>query len=88
VPLKLTLCGLPGALSVTVSLALSAAAQVGAKVAEIVHLAPAFSVLPQFVVSANWRGLVPVSAMLLMAMAAVPVFVRVTVLTELMELTA
>jgi hypothetical protein len=54
----------------------------------MVQLAPAFRLLPQVVVSAKWCGLVPAMAMLLMVIDAFPLFVKVTVLAALVELTA
>jgi hypothetical protein len=87
VPPKLTLCGLPGALSVTVTLAPSAVATRGTKVTERVQLAPALRLLQQLVVSAKWCGLAPPITMLLMVIAAFPVFVKVTVLAALVEFT-
>ena len=47
VPLRLTVCGLPGALSVTLSVPVRAPAEVGEKVALIVQLLPAAKVAPQ-----------------------------------------
>ena len=82
-PVRLTLCGLPGALSVTVSEADWEEAVVGAKVTEIVQLAPAFRLVPQLPVWANCVGLAPVSPMLVMLSVAVPVLVSVTVWAEL-----
>jgi len=53
VPVKGTKWGLPAALSVTVSKAEGEKAPVGAKVTEMVQLAPAFRVAPQVLVCAN-----------------------------------
>jgi hypothetical protein len=74
VPLKATLCGLEGALSVTASEAEIAPEATGAKVSEMVQLAPALTLDPQVVVSPKYSALVPVIAMLLMLSAVLPVF--------------
>jgi hypothetical protein len=77
VPLRVTLCGEPLALSATVSVAEYAEVEVGLNVTAIVQLAPAFSVVPQTVVSAKTLALVPPMTMLLILRAALPVFCRV-----------
>lgn len=87
VPLRLTLCGLPAALSATVSLALIAPAAVGAKVTEIVQLALALRLLPHVVVVPKSRGLVPVVVMLLIFRVAFPLLVSVTVFAALVVFT-
>ena len=82
VPLKLTLCGLPEALSVIVTLALRAPLAEGVKVTLIVQLDPAVSVLGligQVFVWAKSPAFVPVKPILLMVKAAVPLFLSVTV---------
>jgi hypothetical protein len=53
VPLSETLCGLPVALSVTVTVPFAAPATVGVKVTLIVHFASEASVAPQVFVSAK-----------------------------------
>jgi hypothetical protein len=74
VPLKLTACGLPDALSVTLSVPVRAPVAVGVKVTLIVQLDPAVNADPQLLV---WLKL-PLAAMLLMASDAVPLFESVT----------
>ena len=59
IPVSELLCGEPGALSLTESVAVSVAAAVGSKVTAIVHEAPAASVLPQVFVVAKSALLVP-----------------------------
>jgi hypothetical protein len=49
-PVSGTVCGLPGALSVTESVPLSAPEIVGVKVTVMVQLAPAFRLVPQVLV--------------------------------------
>jgi len=80
VPLSEALCGLPGALSVTVRLALRTAATCGRNVIPTAQEADAANVAPQvFDAIANSEALVPVSAMLLMVTVVVPLFLTVTV---------
>jgi hypothetical protein len=80
VPLSATLCGLPGALSVTVRLALRTAAIWGRKFTPTVHEADADKVVPQvFDAIAKSDALFPVMAMLLMVSVVVPLFLTVTV---------
>src|ERR1700683_28898 len=57
---------------------------VGLNVTEIVHFLPANTVLPQVLVSANG----PVTVMPLIDNVAVPVFVKMTILTALVVPTA
>jgi hypothetical protein len=78
VPVRLAVCGLLVALSVTVSVAVRVPAAVGVKVTLIVQLAPAASELPQLFDSAKSPGLVPVIATLAMVAGPVPVLVSVT----------
>jgi hypothetical protein len=75
VPLRLAVCGLPAALSVTLNVPLRVPVAVGVKVTLIVHVPFTASVLPQLLVCAKS----PLAAMLLMFSAAVPLFVNVTV---------
>lgn len=82
VPVKATLCGEPLALSVIVSAPVLVPATVGVKVTEIVQFAPAANAEGQALVSAKS----PVAAMEILASAAVPEFVSVTVCTELVVL--
>src|SRR5207237_2751834 len=89
-PLKATVCGLPVALSVILTLALRVPVAVGVKVALMVQEAPAASVLEllgHVLVWAKSALLVPVRAMLLMVRAAVPLLVNVTVWAVLVVLT-
>src|SRR5207245_10959174 len=60
IPLRVTFCGLPAALSVTLSAALRVPLAVGLKVTLIVQLAPAANELPQVWVWAKSLALVPV----------------------------
>ena len=60
VPLRLAVCGLLAALSVTVSIALRAPAAVGVNVTSMEQLAPAARVVPQLFVWAKSPLLVPV----------------------------
>ena len=79
VPERLTVCGLPVALSVRVTAAVRVPVAAGLKVTLIVQLAPAATLDPQLLVWAKSLGLVPESAMLVMLKAALPVLVRVIV---------
>jgi hypothetical protein len=80
VPLSATLCGLPGALSVTVRLALRTAATCGRNVILTLQDAAAANVVPQvFDEIANSEALVPVIAIVVMVNVAVPLFLTVTV---------
>jgi hypothetical protein len=88
VPMRLTVCGLPLELSVRLTAAARDPLAVGLNVTLIEHLAPAATLDPQPLVCAKSPGLAPVSAMLEMLKAAVPVFVSVTVWAALVEPTA
>ena len=82
VPLSATVCGLPLALSLMLTLALRVPVAVGVKVTLMVQEAPAASVLEplgQVLVWAKSPLLVPLSPMLLMVRAALPLLVSVTV---------
>ena len=79
VPLRLTVCGLPVALSVLVRVPVRFPVAVGVKVTLIVQLAPALSALPQLLVWAKS----PLSAMLAMVNVTVPVLPKVTTCGEL-----
>ena len=76
-PVKLTVCGLPLALSVTVKVPVRVPVVVGRKVTLIVHLAPAASELPQLLVWAKSPLSAPLMAMLLIESGALPEFERV-----------
>lgn len=82
-PVRATVCGLPGALSATLSEADAAEVAAGEKVTEIVQLPPAATVAPQLLVSANWVGLVPVKLMPVMLSAPLPLLLSVTAVAEL-----
>jgi len=86
VPVKLTVCGLPLALSVMVSDALRDPAAVGVNVALIVQLAPAPTLLPQLFVCAKSPGFAPPIAMLEMLSEALPMLESVTICAALVEL--
>jgi len=81
VPFKLTVCGLPVALSVKASVAMRDPIAVGAKLTLRVHLAPAATLEPQVFVCEKSLGSAPPIAMLEMLSEALPVFVSVTVCT-------
>jgi hypothetical protein len=80
VPLSATACGFPGALSVIVTEAVRAPAAVGAKVAEIVQLAPGASVLGLSGQLLSWTkspALAPPTPMLVITSGAFPEFSKV-----------
>ena len=83
IPLSVTFCGLPTALSLTLSAAMRVPDAVGLNLTLMLQLAPAANELPQVWVWAKFPALVPVIAMLLMVKLVVPVFLRVTVLAAL-----
>jgi hypothetical protein len=83
VPDSVTFCGLPAALSLTLSAAVRVPVIVGWKVILIVQLAPATSELPQVCVCPKSPALVPVIAMPVMLKVVVPTFVSVTVMAAL-----
>ena len=86
VPLSVTVCGLPVALSVMLTLALRAPDAAGVKVTLMAQFAPAASVLGlsgQAEVVAKSAAFVPPDAMLVMVSGAVPLFVSVTVFAAL-----
>ena len=88
VPVRLTLCVPPAALSVTVTAAVRDPVADGLKVTLIAHLAPAATLEPQVFVWAKSPALAPETAMLVMLKAAVPELVRVTVCAALVVATA
>jgi hypothetical protein len=75
VPDKLTVCGLPGALSVMLTAPLRLPPAVGLNVTLIAHLAPAPKLVPQLFVSVKFA----LAAMLVIVIPALPLFVRVIV---------
>src|SRR5258708_10052931 len=83
VPLRETVCGLPGALSVTDSVPLRFPICVGLKVTLTVQLAPAANELPQVWVCAKSPAAVPVIAIPLIVKVIVPTLVSVTVFAGL-----
>jgi hypothetical protein len=78
VPVRLTVCGLPAALSEMLTAAVRVPAAVGVNVTLIVQLPLAATELPQVFVSAKSPALVPVMLMLVMLKLALPVLLRVT----------
>lgn len=72
------LCGDVLALSVILMVAVSAPAAAGAKCPWIVQLAPTAKLAPQVLPNTNEVASVPVTAMLVIDTAALPVFVTVT----------
>lgn len=87
VPESATVCGLPGASSLMLMLAVRVPAAVGVKVTLIVQLPEAATVAPQVVVRAKSPALVPLTATPLMLRVALPVLVSVTVCAALVVLT-
>jgi hypothetical protein len=80
VPVRLTACGPPLALSVIVTEAVSALATEGVKLTLIVQFPPAATELPQvFATSAKSLALAPAVARLEMLKTPLPVLLRVTV---------
>ena len=77
-PVKLTVCGLPLALSVMASVELLSRRPVGLNVTLIVQLAPAASELPQLLVWAKSPLLPPLVAILLISKGPLPVLDKVT----------
>ncbi len=77
VPVRLTLCGLPAALSVRVIAAARVPLAAGVKVTLIVQLAPTATLDPQLLDWAKSLALAPVSARLVRLKAALPELVRV-----------
>ena len=78
VPVRATVCGDPVALSATESVAEKLAAEAGLKITEIVQSAPTATELPQVFVSLKSAAFVPVMLMPLIASAAEPILVSVT----------
>ena len=83
VPERLTVWGLPLALSAMLSAAVRVPPAAGVNHTAIVQLAPAATELPQVSTSAKSLALVPEVARLVILKVAVPVLVRVTVCDEL-----
>lgn len=85
VPLSTIACGEPTALSVIVTAAVAAPAAAGAKCPWIVQLAPTAKLVGQLFAKTNEDAFVPVTAILPIVNAAVPVLVIVTVSDPLSE---
>jgi hypothetical protein len=83
VPVRLTVCGLPAAVSVTVRVAVLVNAAVGVNLTLMVQLEPAASVAPHVVVRVKSVLFAPVMVMPVMDSVAVPVSRKVTVCAEL-----
>jgi hypothetical protein len=79
VPESATVCGLPEALSVRLTLAVNDPLATGVKVTLMAQLAPAATLVPQLLLSPKSLGFVPASAMLLTLRAALPVLLKVMV---------
>ena len=77
VPERLTVWGLPAALSVTMTAAVRVPCAAGLKVTLMVQLAPAATLDPQLLVWAKSLALVPETAMLVTLKSALPELVRV-----------
>ncbi len=78
VPVRLTVWGLPVALSLTFNMAVRVPGAAGVKVTVIMQLAPAATVLPQLLVWPKSPELVPDNVKPVMLKLAVPLLVRVT----------
>ena len=87
-PVKLTLCGEPVALSLMLIDADRGPDAVGVKVTEIVQLAPAATLLPHVLVWWKSDALVPVTPTPVMDSAALPEFETVIVWATLVVLTS
>jgi len=83
VPLRATFCGLPGALSETVTLPVKVPPAAGVKVIEMIQLAPALTLAPQVLVWAKS----PLTIKPVMLSGPSPVLVRVTLCSALVVLT-
>jgi len=84
VPVRLTLWGLPLALSVRVTAALRVPLAVGVKVTLIVQLPPTATLAPQLLLCPKSPAFVPVSIRLLTTNAALPVLLTVMVCAPLL----
>jgi hypothetical protein len=79
VPERLTVCGLPLALSVMLTEAVRLPLAVGLKVTLMAQLLPAATELPHVLVWAKSPALVPVNTRLVMLKVALPELLRVAV---------
>jgi hypothetical protein len=84
IPLRLTFCGLPAALSEMLSAAVRVPEAVGLKVTLMLQLAPAAKEVPHVWVWAKSAALIPTIAMALMVRVAVPVFLSATIFALLL----
>ena len=87
-PVRATVCGLPGALSATETEAAREPVAVGRKVTLIVQDAPAVSVVPHVVVRVKSPALVPAIVMLITDMLAFPLLRSVMLLDVLLVFNA
>ena len=78
VPVRVTTCGLPAALSAIERIAEYAAAEAGLKATKILQFAPAASVVPHVCSCSKSPGLVPPREMEEKTVEAPPIFVTVT----------
>ena len=78
VPLRLTVCGEPGALSVTANVAVLVPVTVGEYVTLMVQLVPPATLEPHVLVWVKFVLLVPVIVMPLRVTVVFPVFVKLT----------
>jgi hypothetical protein len=87
VPVRVTDCGDPAALSATFNVAVRVPPASGLKLIEMVQVAPAATVVPQVVVLANEEASVPLIVIppVVMVKAELPVFFKVTTLTALVD---
>ena len=83
VPVSVTLCGEPVALSARLTAAEKLPVEAGENTTEIMQLLPAASVVPQLLVCENTVALVPVIAMLVRLRVALLVLVNVTLCAAL-----
>lgn len=88
VPVSPAACGLPEALSLTISAAARLPEAVGLNVTLAVQFAPAFKLAPQVFVCEKSPAFTPWMAMLLIVSVALPLLVSVTVCAALVEPTA
>jgi hypothetical protein len=88
VPDRAIVCGLPLALSATLTAAVKEPLAAGVKVTLIVQLPPAATLAPQLLLCAKSLGFAPVSAIPLILKAPLPVLLKVTVWAALVAPTA
>jgi hypothetical protein len=88
VPERVNVCGLPLALSATLTAAVKEPLAAGVKVTLIVQLPPAATLAPQLLLCAKSLGFAPVSAIPLILKAPLPVLLKVTVWAALVAPTA